>query len=75
MQKGDFAEACQRFADSMELDPALGTLLNMASCAERSGNNGRACEWFAAARDMARDKAQPDRGQFAESRLKALSCP
>jgi|SRR5687768_8536423 len=36
--KGNFAEACPRFGASYKLDPALGTLLNMATCYEMLGH-------------------------------------
>ena len=35
--KGDYASACPVFEASYKLDPALGTLLNMATCYENAG--------------------------------------
>lgn len=37
VETGDFATACPLFDASYKLDPALGTLLNMASCYEQLG--------------------------------------
>ncbi len=37
MARGDFRAACPRFAESQRLDPAPGTLLNIAQCEEREG--------------------------------------
>src|SRR5262245_38896656 len=45
-KQGRFAEACQLFAKSYELDPALGTAVNLADCLEREGKLRRAWELF-----------------------------
>src|SRR5687768_2817074 len=45
-RQGRVAEACQLFAKSYELDPALGTALNLADCLERQGQLRRAWELF-----------------------------
>jgi hypothetical protein len=37
MSHGDVTTACSRFAESQRLDPAPGTLLNVAQCEERQG--------------------------------------
>ena len=49
MQSGDFATACARFADSERLEPAPGTLLNLADCEEHSGKLVSAHEHFGVA--------------------------
>src|SRR5687768_16841895 len=36
-KKGDWDKACSQFAESQRLDPAPGTLLNLADCEERRG--------------------------------------
>lgn len=37
LEAGDYAVACAKFAESQRLEPAPGTLLNLAGCEERSG--------------------------------------
>jgi hypothetical protein len=46
MQVGDYVTACARFAESERLEPAPGTLLNLADCEEHSGHLVSAHEHF-----------------------------
>src|SRR5215472_8294419 len=48
---GDLMTACAQFAESQRLDPAIGTLLNLADCESRSGKLAIALVHVKAARD------------------------
>lgn len=75
MNAGKWAEACEHFAASLELDRAIGTLLNLANCEERTGDTRAACKHYAEARDIAQQKGSDAREQLAVQRLGALGCP
>ena len=42
MDEERFAEACEKFAASQDLDPGLGTLLHLADCYDRAGRTASA---------------------------------
>src|SRR5687768_3180982 len=74
--KGDYAAACPVFEASFKLDPALGTLLNMATCYENNGQLasawGRYREVISVAtkvNDEARIKIARERAGALEPRL------
>jgi hypothetical protein len=72
LKQGKLAEACASFADSQKLDPALGTLLNLADChaQERRFATARA-EFDQAAREAAQ-AGQKEREAFAKEQWKQL---
>jgi hypothetical protein len=67
---GRFDEACALFARSYELDPALGTAVNLADCLERQGHLQRAWELF----DVVARNSQnvQSRARLARQRADAL---
>lgn len=63
-------EACALFAQSYQLDPALGTALNLADCVERQGHLARAWRLFDL---VARESSNaPSRAKLARGRADAL---
>lgn len=71
MARGDFTTACSLLAESLALDPAVGTMLNLATCEERSGKVVSALTHFRTARaQLAKDDF---RIAFADEHIRALS--
>src|SRR6185436_15146558 len=52
MKAGDFTAACPKLEESLRLDPALGTLVNLASCEEQVGHTATAWQHWRAAADQ-----------------------
>ncbi|MCU0691400.1 MAG: hypothetical protein MUF54_08360 [Polyangiaceae bacterium] len=66
--RGDFASACAKFEESNRLDPAPGTLLNLALCLEKAGLVASAWQRYRQASEVLRD----DRLAFATARAEAV---
>lgn len=75
MSQGDIALACVKFDQSFQIDPAVGTLFNLANCQEKLGRTSDACRSYRGAEQMARTRGQEDRAKIAAERAKALKCP
>jgi hypothetical protein len=71
MKRGDLDEACPKFAESQELDPSPGTLLNLALCEQRKGEGAHAWAHFRALVDLL--PPGDERAAIARSRAEALS--
>jgi hypothetical protein len=69
---GEYSEACPKFARSQALDPAGGTLLNLAACHEKLGRVAIAWAEFNEALSLALRDARADREHFAREHVAAL---
>jgi hypothetical protein len=72
MASGQYAEACPKLAESERLDPAPGTLLNLATCYERNGQVASAWVTFKEAATAARKADQTERARLATEKAAAL---
>ena len=69
---GKYAEACARFEASLELDRAVGTLLNYADCHERLGHLAHAWRLFDEAARESEKQGNAERVKFARDRAQQL---
>jgi serine/threonine-protein kinase len=67
-----FEEACDKFAASQKLDPAMGTQLNLADCYERIGRTASAWINFLEVASVAKKAGSPERREIANQRADAL---
>jgi hypothetical protein len=65
-------EACKKFAESYRLDPAAGTLLNLAVCQEEIGKIASAWGSYRQAVSDARKAGRSDREAFELEKIAAL---
>ena len=72
VSEGKYTEACPKFAQSQQLDPATGTLLNLADCYERAGKTASAWMTWLDAATAAKATGQTDRERLARQRSAAL---
>lgn len=70
--KGRFAEACPKFEASQQLDPGLGTMLNLAECYEKVGRTASAWTEYRDAIPLARAAGSKVRLDLATTRAAAL---
>lgn len=72
MEKGKLDEACPLFEESYRLDPAPGTLLNLAACSRLTGKTATSWSQFIEAARSFRRKGDERRAQFADAQAKEL---
>jgi hypothetical protein len=68
MAKGRHAQACPKFVESYRLDPALGSLLNAATCHKAEGKTATAWSEFRDAEQQARRAGDTKRQKFAATK-------
>jgi hypothetical protein len=69
----DYAAACEKFAASHRIDPATGTMLNLARCQEALGLLASASASYAEAAALARREGDGKREKVAGEREAALA--
>lgn len=72
LEKGRFAEACEKLQRSEELSPAIGTLLNLGYCREQLGKLRSAMDAYSEADILATAANETKRSQFAKERFTAV---
>jgi serine/threonine-protein kinase len=72
MTAGKYTEACPKFEASQELDPGLGTMLNLAECYEKTGRTASAWAEYRQAIPLARASGSKARQDLAVERAQAL---
>jgi hypothetical protein len=72
MKQGDWPEAAQRFAESERLDPASGTLLNLAYCRTQLGKTASAWLTYRQAIALAERTGKPAHAQLAREQGEKL---
>ncbi|MFT3769347.1 MAG: hypothetical protein QM820_28245 [Minicystis sp.] len=72
LQKGDYATACPRFAESFDRSGALGPLLNLAECEERRGRLATALARWKQGVTRLEDKPKDSRLALARERVASL---
>jgi hypothetical protein len=70
LEANKYQEACQKFAESERLDPAAGTLMNLATCEEKLGMLASAWQHWREAIDAL--SAGDERVPFARARVNDL---
>jgi hypothetical protein len=72
MESGDFSGACASFEESLALEPAVGTQLNLGECYERLGRLASAFRAFDAGAHAADALGQGERARRAHTRAQRL---
>ncbi|MFT3775424.1 MAG: hypothetical protein QM820_59515 [Minicystis sp.] len=69
---GNHADACPKLAESLRLDPSMGTRFYLAECLEKTGKLASAWTYYVEVADGARATGQRDREKYATDRAEAI---
>jgi len=72
MKSGHFSEACPKLEESERIDPAIGTLLYLGECYEKTGRTASAWATFREAASAAHAQGESDRTRVAAARADRL---
>jgi hypothetical protein len=72
MDQGRTADACRKLEESQRLDPAPGTLINLAICHDKEGKIASAWGEYRQSLSFARRDNKADREQICNERIEAL---
>lgn len=72
MEAGDYDTACPKLQKSFDLDPGVGTLLNLGRCYDLSGKYASAWSTYRDASAMARQEGQTAREEHARAEAKKM---
>jgi hypothetical protein len=73
VESGRISEACPKFRESLKLEFALGTLLNLAECEAAAGRTATAWARFGELEERARRAGQTDRESYAKGKKEELA--
>ena len=73
MSAHKFVDACPKLEESQRLDPAMGTLLNLADCYEKEGKLATAWSKFLELAAKAKAAGQAERARIGHDRAAALA--
>jgi hypothetical protein len=72
MEAKKYADACPKFLASQNLDPGVGTLLNLAVCYEKNGQTASAWTRYKEAASASAAEGRADRERYAREHAAAL---
>src|SRR6478736_3838224 len=72
MKSGHFSEACPKLEESERIDPAIGTLLYLGECYEKTGRTASAWATFREAASAAQAQGETERTRVAGARADRL---